>query len=368
MKFVFWNKDIRRTHCPTTTNICHVTGFSGTETATAEIATQLAVLGHEVAVICWGAVENLRENNVVFSESSSVAHDADVFIVNFFVSHPEVIRVIKHLQTHKPSTHQIVVWQHCIIMDEHWKQGLAVLRPEQTMIIAPSRWALRRIPEQFGRQYVVPNAVNPNVFTEPCLTNEEERLGNWIFHASWERGGDVAYDVFNKYPARKQFFAAAYVNMTTESVGMMTKLGSLSKTQLRKTLCGCDYFVYPLKTPWGSVHHDTSACVVLEAMACGVIVITWKVACLPHVYGDHIITLDPPPYDTGHADCDFFGYCHAMGNETSVKRILDKIVELDSRPDEKRSLRKRASDWAAQQTWRRSAEGMEAVIYSNRTK
>lgn len=125
---------------------------------------------------------------------------------------------------------------------------------------------------------------------------------------------------------------------------------SLPKNKIASLLNEADYFVYPLVLPDAVVHHDTFASVVLEALASGVIVVTWNVACIPHVYGDYVIQVEPddvPGYDRRAR----YGRNAWMLTDEAVQRLGEKILYLEEHPEEKEILRERGRTWAKTQTW-----------------
>ena len=91
-----------------------------------------------------------------------------------------------------------------------------------------------------------------------------------------------------------------------------------------------------------NVHHDTFACVVLEAFACGVTVITWDVACMKGVYGDNIHLLKPPSCNN-YNPFGQFEKNQNMRSESSMKMFIDKIDEIEKNPIIKLEHKKKSS-------------------------
>jgi glycosyltransferase involved in cell wall biosynthesis len=360
---VFWNKDVPRATPPTYTNINYVTGFSGTETTVTEVATILAQNRlYRVYVVCHQVAENepILDNGVTYLANLPEDMQVDVFIPMFFVQSPAVCSILQKLQ-HTGA--RVVLWMECILRPRMWQMCLPLLNADRTLIVAPSNFALQSLPRTFFRRYVVPNALNPAIYPPVTLDDHSERLGNWTFHACWERGGEVALRVFMQYAPRNKFHASGYPNAANRGQSDVRHYGTLSKYSLREVMMRCDYFVYPLVAPSGAVHHDTFGCAVLEAMACGAIVITWNVACLPECYTDYAILLEPPPYRQGSAH-EPFGFNDQMNEDAAVQRLLQAVQRLDENPSSKEALRKRAMHWATSQTWSRSAVTFERILHA----
>jgi glycosyltransferase involved in cell wall biosynthesis len=128
--------------------------------------------------------------------------------------------------------------------------------------------------------------------------------------------------------------------------------GSKAKLEVRDLLLESDYFVYPLVLPNGLVHHDTFGTVVLEALACGVIVIVWDVACMKSVYGDKIVKIPVPDHAlTNYNPTARDGKCEWMLSKEAQQLFVDKILDLESNLEKKESIRQNGMNWARQFTW-----------------
>ena len=169
----------------------------------------------------------------------------------------------------------------------------------------------------FNREVVVNNPVFMDVFEEVCGNVERVRR-SFVFHAVWERGGVVAEEVYRRLGWTGGLFRADY-----DAVGMRDSVGgarddvgvtrdaakqvggsqesgrSQDKMAVGKLLARGEYFVYPLinSNPmyYDVVHKDTFGCCVSEALAMGVIVVTWRVAALAELYTDEeVLFVDFP--------------------------------------------------------------------------
>jgi FkbM family methyltransferase len=245
-----------------------------------------------------------------------------------------------------------------------WQPALKFMNQGNTVVVGPSVFALQLIPDFIISRCMIPNAINPDLYRSITISDDDEptRRGNWIFHACWERGGGVAARVFSRYAPRKTMWVAAYEASESCPTDVdIQRLGSLSKADLRQHLLQCDYFVYPLVSDSGIVHHDTFACVVLEAMACGVIVVSWKSASLPEWYGQYAVLLDPPTYTEGSPG-SAFGRCPDMNSDAAIECFLNVVTELDAQPVLKRQFRERAAEWARMCTWAACGDLLDNVL------
>lgn len=203
---------------------------------------------------------------------------------------------------------------------------------------------------------MIPNGV-PDSFALD-LPASEKTPGKWIFHAAYERGGDVAYRIFDACP---QIASEMHVCSYTSHLSPTTRdprvihHGSLDKIDLRDLLDTCDYFVYPLVLPNGIVHHDTFGCVIAEALARGVIVVSWDVACNPSLYGDLILQVPHLSYP-GYVPDAAFGRNPNLLSQEAVHAFRDAILDLERQPERKKAMRQKGIQWARSNTWTHRAQ------------
>jgi glycosyltransferase involved in cell wall biosynthesis len=207
------------------------------------------------------------------------------------------------------------------------------------------------------------NAINDDIFTNNILDYEAKK-GNYVFFASYERGGDVCLKIFNELSKTYddiKLHISSYEMKDGNTISKNTsenviKYSSLSKREIKKLLDNCDYFIYPLvNSISGSVHHDTFACVVLESLACGVSVISWDVACLKNIYSEHIYLIPPPPCKE-YNPLSQYGNNINMLNNDSINLFVDKIKEIEACPDSKLSNKLKAREWALSHTWKNKTD------------
>ena len=118
----------------------------------------------------------------------------------------------------------------------------------------------------------------------------------FIFHASWARGGDIAYSAIDKLNYEdKEFHAFDYlITIPSNDTKFFHKHDGVDKKTLFKHLAESEYFIYPLYTPYQDVHKDTFSCVVAEAIALGVTVITYPLGALHDNYKEYCQWLHLP--------------------------------------------------------------------------
>jgi len=218
------------------------------------------------------------------------------------------------------------------------------------------KYALWNFPKRIT---MIPNGI-PDAFV---LDSHIPRKvpGQWVFHAVYERGGDVAYRIFESVrqvqpDIASKMHVCSYTSQASPAPNDHFVLhGSLPKKALRNLLDQCDYFVYPLVLPNGIVHHDTYGCVIAEALARGVIVVSWDVACNPSLYGDLILQVPHLPH-AGYDPNAAYGYNPSLSSHEAIAAFRDAILDLEQHPEKKEAMRKRGIEWAKSSTWSHRVE------------
>lgn len=371
-KFLFWQpatvRDARQMPV-TLENLNHGCGFSGTDAAMLEVAGSLARQGHDVCVMAGGPSSLAASDRIEYMCDTQTGDmdlklsAIDVLVISFVHphSHEELSRVFKRLT--RPHL-RVLFWLHCMfpgtIID--YVERLTESVGGQLTLIAVSEFVYQHIMRRRRagtRCGVVMNGINPAVFHE--AQDVRDPL-SFVFSASYERGGRIAELVHNRLAQVLPTELGPVGEMRVCSYCDPT-IASLSKQALASMLRRSDYMVYPLVLSGGSVHHDTFACVVLEAMASGVLVVTWDVACFRGVYGD-LITLVPPPPHAGYDPTSELGGCnHSMTNLTAVDVLVDAVAQLVAMPARERECRReKAREWALAQTWDRRAASVLDIL------
>ncbi len=158
----------------------------------------------------------------------------------------------------------------------------------------------RTIQENLGEESVkietIPNPIMDEIVDEILKEKPIKKPHKFIFHASWARGGDIAYSAIDKLTYEdKEFHAFDYlITIPSNDAKFFYKHDGVDKKTLFKHLAESEYFIYPLYTPYQDVHKDTFSCVVAEAIALGVTVITYPLGALYDNYKDYCQWLQLP--------------------------------------------------------------------------
>jgi len=187
------------------------------------------------------------------------------------------------------------------------------------------------------KQYLIPNPIFDEIIDEVLNNNIQKKKNKFIFHALWTRGGNVAVDAVRKLNLEnKEFHAYDYLMVIHQHEDdFFHNHQGVDKKTLFTELAESEYFIYPLYTPYKDVHKDTFACTVAEAIALGVIVVTYPLGAVPENFGDYCVFLDPPP----NADFEKMQKEHLSKDEEGVftytQNIVDKINYLEQNSDVK---------------------------------
>jgi glycosyltransferase involved in cell wall biosynthesis len=112
--------------------------------------------------------------------------------------------------------------------------------------------------------------------------------------------------------------------------------------------------VYPLVAPQESstgnppnyVHKDTFGCVIAEALAHEVIVITYPLGAVKEIWGDHILYI-PFPKGANIESLNSYEttFDSSLSNDDAQKNIKDIINFLESKPTIKEIIKKRGKEF-----------------------
>lgn len=354
-------------------NYLNVGGFSGTEGPMIESAYYMANRGHNVTFT--GCSDEPSECNgnlkYSFDIKSEILKDADVFIPFFIIlQNPppwedtsesfsgKYSHVWDYMANMKKGS-KVVIWVQVhlrvdllmMLRDFCDKHGLdLVLIHVSNYIKKFQDLKFSQIEDKSGmdiKNVVIKNSINKKIFNKPVEFSPDEKFGNYAFLAHYTRGYEIFKDVSEEMGAN----ILQYNYCTENSVGKSGVKGIYDKS---------DYFVYPLIHTDGVVHHDTYACVIHEAMACGSIVITWDVACMRDVYGENIILMQPPNFN-GYNPRAQSGYNKFM-LEQCKDRIIQNIKYLNENKDMKESIRSKAREWALKNTYDQELPKFSSLI------
>ena len=191
------------------------------------------------------------------------------------------------------------------------------------------------------KQILIPNPIFDEIINEVKEENLTKKDGKFIFHATWPTGGNVALDVVRQLDIEnKEFHALDYfISVDNHVDEFFHNHKSCDRKTLFRHLSESDYFIYPLYTIHKTIRKDTFACTVAEALALGVIVVTYPLGALPENYKDYCVWLDAPE----GVDMDKIQEENLARDEdglfTQTKHIVDKINYLENNPEIKEHYR-----------------------------
>jgi glycosyltransferase involved in cell wall biosynthesis len=194
---------------------------------------------------------------------------------------------------------------------------------------------------------LIPNPIMDDIINEVSNLNLPRKPHKFIFHASWARGGNIAFDAVNQldFPD-KEFHAFDYL-MTIHDYKepFFHRHDGVDKLTLFKHLAESEYFVYPLYTPYEDVHKDTFSCVVAEAVALGCTVITYPLGALPENFNDYCIWLSAPEgVDMDKMQGDALSK-DLDGKFKCTDNIINIINYLEENPQIKETIRQQGKNY-----------------------
>lgn len=340
-------------------------GGSGTDTSTILVAEYLASQGHEVVVVSdelEPQIEtNLRKNGNTFqwgTVSKGVTYSNFKFDN---VANREFDILVNSLWFHNYDslpvkiTKGLIYWCHM-----QWLYGMGEIvqyvnkHNLKLGIVNISQWEksctepivnviLNQIKVPHERA-LIPNPVFDEIINKTLSNNYVRKPHKFIFHASWPRGGNVAVDAVRQLPfADKEFHAFDYL-MVIHAHGdaFFHMHNGVDKSTLFQHLAESEYFVYPLYTPYQDVHKDTFSCVVAEALALGVNVLTYKLGALPEYY-DGLVEWLPFPEGTNPEKMQQEPLSKDLDGKFKItSNIVDRINFLENNPALKEERRIKA--------------------------
>lgn len=175
---------------------------------------------------------------------------------------------------------------------------------------------------------IIPNPIMTDIIDE--ILKEENivrKEKTSIFHAQYGRGGDIANRTIKE--------------LNWEEITFLDYLNShngVDKKMLFTKLLESDYFIFPLYHPNGCVYKDTFSCAVAEAIAAGVIVLTYPLGAIPEYFSDGCVFVDfPKDTDmdrmlTEKVTCEAEYMSYHMN-------FVEKLIELEENVELKKEIR-----------------------------
>jgi glycosyltransferase involved in cell wall biosynthesis len=291
-------------------------GASGTDTSNILVAEYLANHGHEV-VLCTDRLEPQIEkqflekgisppagkivNRVAYTDLNFSGIENKVFdiLVNnlWFENYEDLpIKVTKGL----------IYWSHMqwlygignikkFVTDNKLKLGvISISHWEKQMNLGAIQSFTQEIPNFLTE--IIPNPVTDDIIKKVKELNIPKKPGKFVFHAAWARGGEIAYKLIKNLEIKdKELHAFDYLMVAPNyNDPMLISHAGVDKFTVFKHLAECEYYLYPLYTPYQDVHKDTFGCVIAEAIALGVTPITYPLGALPEYFSDFCKWVDVP--------------------------------------------------------------------------
>lgn len=372
MKLLFYHPDLRyeRNANLSYTSLETESGFSGTETALLEMTNYLVQKGHDIQI--YGVNETYIDHGVKYisgNDLDQVDFDVDWYSPLFFLNWRFESEVRNKIN---PKRTKFLLWFHCFISDE-WvfilNKSYKVYGQYVSNFVANEYTSLL----DKEHSWTIYNGLN-KLFIDIAIPGTPCKKGNWIFHATYQRGGEISKQIFEKINNQNNTIANTFNilsyykpdNEVVQSSDRIVYHGSKTKVEVCDFLLKSDYFVYPLILANGLVHHDTFGTVMLEALACGCIVIVWDVACISSVYEDYVIKIPVPEHaKTTYNPSARFGSCPWMLSDEAQQLFIDAILELEMDQTKKEMIRMRGFEWARNYTWESLGSAMETQLVAH---
>ena len=194
---------------------------------------------------------------------------------------------------------------------------------------------------------LIPNPVMNDIIEEVSSKNICKKKNKFIFHAAWARGGNVAVEAVRRlnYPDAELHAFDYLITIHAHQDPWFYIHDGVDKSTLFQHLAESEYFLYPLYTPYQDVHKDTFSCVVAEAIALGVVPITYPLGALPENFDGYCYWADAPE----GADFDVMNKQSLSKDITGIFNTPDKMIEaiknIEQFPDIKVKIQTQGKDY-----------------------
>jgi glycosyltransferase involved in cell wall biosynthesis len=334
-------------------------GVSGTEQSFVLIGEAFALNGHIVSLISPSCLPNTEYKNVKYEnlDTFKSSEEYDILILqsdNRYFLNYSWIKLKKCIFWYESQRFIPVemlqtfsrLYQNCdILCNTMTDYGLECVKT-----LSP-----------YAMTYFTDTFKGPNPFMEDVYNNTsfiKEPL-SFIFHGGFDRGGHIAYKAFKTLPYEdKKMYVCGYDTLRLKNeCEQIEFLNSLDKTSLYNFLEKSEYFIYPLVAPShvkadykgnppNIVHKDTFGCVIAEALAHEVIVLTYPIGAVPEIYKDYLVYL---PFPKG-AHIESLKsvettFDSTLNNDDVIENIVNTIKFLESKPELKTIIKKRGRDF-----------------------
>lgn len=343
-----WNGEIIRTGG---------VGVSGTEQSFVILGEELASVGNEVSIISPTCLPNTTYKGVQYNQLdilNKISNTVDILILQ---TDNRYFMDIQWVNLKK-----IIFWYHS-------QRFIPVEMLQAFSRMYPNCEIICNTMTKYGYNYMKTSTPYVEAYTSEVFQSynpfmldvfkddiKQKEKNSFMFHAGFDRGGNVAYDVFSKVnlPNKKMYICGYDTLRLNNNLSDITFLNSLDKSTLFSYLSKSEYFIYPLVAPQGNstgnppnyVHKDTFGCVIAEALANEVIVITYPVGAVKEIWGDHIIYI-PFPAEANLQSLNSFetSFDLSLGSEEAQENIIKIIDFLESKPVLKEIIKKRGREF-----------------------
>lgn len=259
----------------------HVKGVSGTHIASVYLAEELVVRGYDVEFISPNIIPITHLGVKYAHACSSKVYDyifitnnlLDLQIVNTVIHYKKLFIILNNplLQPHLLDFFKV----------DRSKIVLGYVSPSSKHAICLQQPTLLTMNSMF-----LYNSMN----VDDILPINDEKTDSFVFFACSDRGYKIAAQVAAKFHTFK-LHSNTYADELKYLLNEQT--ADTSKLAVFKCLAQSKYFVYPLvNLEKGSMHYDTFAYVILEALLHGVVVITVRNPVFEELFGDAICYID----------------------------------------------------------------------------
>ena len=371
-------------------------GVSGSESAFVSFAEHWASQGHNTTIFASFCKESYFKGVHYVNDMNQAIESATVLIILPWFRHLKDLKLDLSPSSSSSSSSSSVL-KYLIIdyqgvgtpqdlesfMQTHSSTSL------QIVSMFPSEWTKRAVHSNArkhnvnlavlsGHMFIINNPllsdmialVDTNSSSSSSSINDSEKSDSidngreprsFVWAAAFERGGSIALRVFHLLNG-SHFKIMTYLNIAQRSennamVYIDPELGHLQrrwksgdrrvsltigmdKLGVLQAMKNASYFLYPLSlSPSsnypGSVHKDTFALCVAEALAMGAIVVTWPVAALPELYPETesgVVYLQFPPSANEPALISYdYVQDPALVSTDAIGLMVNKIQELEGK-------------------------------------
>jgi len=330
-------------------------GGSGTDQSFVLVAEYLAKYGHEVFLSYNNIIANSEYNNVKYISEQTlrgISETVDIIIIASW-NYEFINFNWKSLKT-------LVIWCHYQgFIDFKLTSLFKYIYPNVKIYINILSEFVRKYLDKYNQYYKeisdkIIKIDNPLMLDLYSDTIMEKQKHMFIFFATFERGGEIAMNAFNRLNyTEKQMFYSNHTeyeinNFPGNNIDLIPLKWS-DKQTIFNLLKRSEYFIYPLVLPvyrGNLVHKDTDGCVVAEALLHEVIVLTYPVGALREKYTDHVIYLPYPP-GANIEIIEGVDQCSApeFYSEFVIESIIKTIDFLEQNPQMKELIKKRGKKY-----------------------